>query len=629
MILTERPPVEIITQFAAATSALDSLALQILALYVRQQIASAYGGESRTRSATSLPRSTAVQRSDDPPNRICCASETPPPCPHRLVVDFRTAPWCARAYSFPTTGSACAAGGTTIVRIRVRPDGRRRGPVASRRRAPAVHQRGDDGRNRRRRPMTRPTDQVDAFGRAVGDLVHGNALICQPEQSIREAARLMTDANQSAILINLGGTLGILTDRDLRARVIAGGVPLDAPVTAGMSSPVRHATIDRPVAEVVMEMLDQGIHHLPITTPDGEVVGIIEPDNLLALERRSPFRVREAIDQAATVPGCAAAAAELWPAVIAMHDARMDSAQVAQATSLLIAALTRKLIELTVAAERPSAEFSWLALGSLARGESLPSSDVDCAISWHGPETPELADQMSHLAETVLAGLEQCGLSRDNRNAVASHPLFSRSAESWHTAARNLVEHPLDDEALILTSILVEARPIWGSDVAAPSGQILTSSPARSVLLRLLARLALTYPCALGFRGRIALQRSGLHKGTLDIKRGGLIPIIDLARYAGMAAGTAAGSTIQRLAAARLSQTLDPDDIRVLEQAFTLLHQLRLDHQVDQLKNGHPPDNFIDPARLDRLTRDVLRDALRATAAVQHNLGAELDLRIR
>ena len=96
-----------------------------------------------------------------------------------------------------------------------------------------------------------------------------------------------------------------------------------------------------------------------------------------------------------------------------------------------------------------------------------------------------------------------------------------------------------------------------------------------------------------------------------------------------MAAGVAAGSTRERLTAARAAGTLDGEDGRALQEAFELLHRLRLDHQVDQLRTGSAPDNYIDPRRLDPLTRLLLRDALKTIAAVQQTIAAELDLRIR
>jgi CBS domain-containing protein len=473
--------------------------------------------------------------------------------------------------------------------------------------------------------------RADAFRSATGLLVHAPAIVCDPDTPIRTAAELMTESEQTAIVVRLDGHLGILTDRDLRARVVAGGLSTDSPVSAVISTPARTVSADRLAGEVLTEMLDAGIHHFPVTTADGHVLGIVDANDLLALEGRSPFQLRTAIEHATSVPDCVAAAAELWPTVIALHEARLVPAQIAEVISIMTTALTRRLIDLGVA-DRGSqpAEFAWLALGSLARHESMPSSDIDCAISWEGADDdPALGSWMREVAAAVIAGLESCGFPSDSRNALASHPLFSRSLAEWRSAAASLINDPQQDQALILASVIIEARPIWGTQLAAATSELFASASARTVLGHMLARLALSYRPALSFRGKLALERSGEHRGTLDIKRGGLIPIIDLARYAGIAAGFAAGSTRERLKAASTAGTLDAGDARTLQEAFDLLLGIRLDHQIEQLRTGQAIDNLIDPTHLDRLTRELLKDTLQAVAAVQHTVDAELDLRLR
>ena len=69
---------------------------------------------------------------------------------------------------------------------------------------------------------------------------------------------------------------------------------------------------------------------------------------------------------------------------------------------------------------------------------------------------------------------------------------------------------------------------------------------------------------------------------------------------------------------------LTDDDGRMLEEAFTLVSALRLEHQVQQIRAGEPPDDHLRPDDLSPLTRSYLKDAFRAVAAVQRRVGAEL-----
>jgi CBS domain-containing protein len=141
---------------------------------------------------------------------------------------------------------------------------------------------------------------------------------------------------------------------------------------------------------------------------------------------------------------------------------------------------------------------------------------------------------------------------------------------------------------------------------------------------RLLLRLALSDSPPTGFLRNIVVEHTGEHRGSFDIKRGGLVPIIDIARYAGATAGAAGTSTVERLRAAAAAGTLPQEEASTLEDAYGLFAALRLDHQLDQLRSGTRPDDHLDPKSLSPLTRRYLRDAFRAVASVQRRLRGQL-----
>jgi CBS domain-containing protein len=132
-----------------------------------------------------------------------------------------------------------------------------------------------------------------------------------------------------------------------------------------------------------------------------------------------------------------------------------------------------------------------------------------------------------------------------------------------------------------------------------------------------------------GFLRDFVVEHSGERKGQLDIKHGGLIPIVDLARWAGMSAGVVSASTPERLRAAEAGGALKSSEASMLADAFDFIFALRLDHQVEQLRRGEMPGDFIDPKALNPLARSYLRAAFRAVAAVQSGLATELSLGIR
>jgi CBS domain-containing protein len=523
-----------------------------------------------------------------------------------------------------------------------------------------------------------PTDPVQ---RPVETLIRTPPLVCSADEPVREAAKRMTADRASAILVRSGGSFGIVTDHDLRSRVVAAGVSPDTPVSAIMSAPAYTVGAGSLVGDVLLEMLERGVHHVPVLSATGEVLGVVDGGDLIAAEARRPFLLRRAIDLATSAADLAAAAAGLNPMIIALHDARVAAEHVAAIRCVVLDALTRRLIELAAAeAGEPPAPFTWFALGSLARRETVPSSDVDSALAWQdsGDGRAE-GDYMARVARATDEGLRACGLQPDAHGASASNPLFARSLSSWRAAAEDLSKNPTREKALILVSVIADSRPLWGcgpgtgmggagaagagmggagragagaentagagaggvgaggmggagageAGTGASVADTLWQARGRPDLLRLLARFALQFHPPTGFLRDFVVEHSGERRGQLDIKHGGMIPIVDLARWAGMAAGAAGCSTVDRLRAAEAAGTLDSPDARTLTEAFGFIFSLRLDHQVEQLRRGEAPDDFIDPKTLNPLARSYLREAFRAVASVQSGLAAELSLGIR
>ncbi|MDN5747346.1 MAG: DUF294 nucleotidyltransferase-like domain-containing protein [Pseudonocardia sp.] len=228
--------------------------------------------------------------------------------------------------------------------------------------------------------------------------------------------------------------------------------------------------------------------------------------------------------------------------MIALHDARVAAGDVAGITAVVVDAVTRRLVDLAVdELGAPPRPLTWLALGSVARREAVPSSDVDSALVWVGPESD--ADAARHcraLAGRVLAGLAAAGFPADANGAVATND-------------------PAQEKAPILVSLVVDARPVWGVRASPAIPDVFRDARRHLDLLRLLGRYALAHRPPTGFLRDVVVEHSGRRRGRLDLKRGGLVPIVDLARWAGMAAGVTSGSTPARLRAAAAADTLDAD----------------------------------------------------------------------
>jgi CBS domain-containing protein len=471
---------------------------------------------------------------------------------------------------------------------------------------------------------------VNTADEPVGSLVRGEPVVCGPDTSIRHAAQLMSAGQGTAVVIDLGAAgFGILTDRDLRTKVVAAGMSVDDPVTAAMSSPAYTCTGDRRAGEVLAEMFDRGLRHFPVVSPTGQCVGVVEDTDLVALRTRSSFYLRNRIATARSDEELVTVSRELRPMVVALHDARVAAANVMSVYAVCVDALTRRLLGLALdRRDGMDVEFAWLALGSQARREALPSSDVDSAIVWFhsgAGNEEQTRSRLLELAREVIGGLRACGLRTDENGVNADAAPFVRSVASWQHVAQSWMSDPTQEKALILSSVIADSRPVWGVHTGTPVADTFRLAASYPRLLRMLARFALSHrPATRRFRG-LVLEHGGDHPGRLDLKQGGLVPILDLARWGAMSAGVTTATTPERLRAAAEAGTLAPRDAHTLQDAFELINNLRLEHQVAQIRAGRQADDYIDPDELSALMRVQLRQAFRAVATIQKRVATELD----
>ena len=434
----------------------------------------------------------------------------------------------------------------------------------------------------------------DPGNQPVATLIRAPTVTCEPMESIREVARRMTEAGAGAALVDLRDAgFGIVTDRDIRTKIVAKGVPLSAPVSSVMSSPVFSVTPDRLGGEVQFELLERGLRHAPIVDDRGQLIGVVEDADLFAVQPRSWFGVRRAIARARGTDALAAVAGSLPEVVVDLHRSNLRALEVARVLSALVDALTVRALELAGATTAlPADGLVWVAVGSQARREMTPASTARGAVVCSEPPP-------TGWLESVAATLSRCGLTGD---------VIARTPAEWQASRA--------EDELELT-VLVERRPLWGT----PREPLpIAEDGARDRVLEALARRALAYSPPTGFDADSVLESDGTRQAQLDIRRAAVIPIVELARWAGAAAGVVEGSTPDRLRAASQSGVLSEGDAMTLAEAFELALELRIGHHMERLTAGEAPDDQLDPAHISPLMRDHLRDVFRAVGSVQRRL---------
>jgi CBS domain-containing protein len=467
---------------------------------------------------------------------------------------------------------------------------------------------------------------IDFAQQPAGALVTALPVSCEPSVSLREAARRMVETGASSVLVRLDeGELGIVTDHDLRSRVVAEGLSTETAVRDVLTTPVVTARADQPASELMLAMLRNGIRHLPVLSATDEVLGVITDRDLLAVHARTPFVLRRAIADAGNAQELGEAAARLNPTVIALHQGGLAAGQISAIISVVVESLIGRMIELAVdTAGPPPTEFAWLALGSHGRREAVPSSDVDSGMVWDDQgDDAAIAEYMHGIGTQVEDLLSATGLKSDAHGVTASGSAMAWNAVTWRDAIGRWLDEPTH-ESLMEISILLDGRTIAGPTHAFGVFSAVGDARHRTRMLRLLRRLALAAKPPTGFLHDIVVEHSGEHRGSFDIKQGGLLPIVGIARFGGLAAGAKSTSTVSRLRAAGAAGVLPKADATTLEEAYRLMAALRMEHQVRRLEAGTEPDDHVDPKELNALTRSHLREAFRQVASTQKRLAVEL-----
>lgn len=483
-----------------------------------------------------------------------------------------------------------------------------------------------------RQALQRP----DLLTQPVSSFAQREPVTAPPTLSIREAARLMTRERVSALMIVDAGQLaGIVTDRDLRSRCLAGDVSPEVPVAGIMTAGVASIGPENAASEALLTMTRRGIHHLPVVDAKG-VRGLVSATDLMRWQSTNAVHLAGQIRKCATVAALAAASAELPELQMRMHAGGANAAQVGQAISSVNDAITCRLIELAQQALAPTLgpapiAFAWAACGSQGRHEQTAHSDQDNALILHNDYHPEAhAGWFEALARFVNDGLDACGFRYCPGKVMAGTDAWRQTQQAWVASFEGWIRHT-DNMGAMLAANFLDLRVVHGdATLLTPLHEAVVRECARNegFLARMSANSLESRP-PLGFFRNLLLAGSGEHADTFDIKRGGLIPITDLARIHALSAGLAEIGTVARLRAAAGHSTLSREAALELEEAFAFLGGLRLRHQAGQIRHGLPPDNFIRPESLTALERTQLKAVFTVIGHLQEVLAQRYPQRTR
>lgn len=462
--------------------------------------------------------------------------------------------------------------------------------------------------------LTRPERLFDAAQGRVTDSMRP-VIIHEAGTSIADVAKAMTEARTSCSLVTApDGTMGIVTDSELRRQVATGAVPVTTPVGSIAAFPARTIRASALLGDAYLSMVEAGIHHLVVVDPQRRPVGVVRVVDVASAELRDPLVVRGAVERAQSPDELVEASALVGPSIIELVERGLPIEYIGQLQSGVVDAILRRAVALVPAPEATS-EATWLVQGSLARREPLPGSDVDTALCWYDGDP---GDYLAH-ASRVLRLVERAGLATCDRGANADNSLFNRSESQWRDAVAAWFDNEDEAGALALASVVADTRPVCGARTSVLV-EAVSAAASHERFMAVLTRHTLSRRPPLGFVRDFVVHQSGEHRGQLDLKKGGLLPVSSLARWLALRTKNVAGSTLQRLDRGSDAGLITTDERDMLAGAYKVAMTVLAEHQVRAIKAGNKPSGFMRPDQLDPLERRQLREAFRAIDAVQSAL---------
>jgi len=404
-------------------------------------------------------------------------------------------------------------------------------------------------------------------------------------------------------------------------------VPLAEPISSVMTANPATLSTDAPVADALVLMARQGIHHIPLVRA-GRLAGVVSEKDIFALRRLSVEGITSALSRADDPARLPALAQDIGDLVHSLLAQGMD----AENLTTIISSLNDRVTERIVALESETdhaligLRWCWMALGSEGRMEQTLATDQDNALIFHAADATQRSALLA-FAERVNARLDACGFPLCKGGIMAGNPKWCLSAADWQRQFAEWIDHG-SPEALLHASIFFDFRPLAGDATLALELRAWLNRAAQKNprFLHQMAGNALRNRPPLGVVRDFVLSDDDAHPHTLDLKLNGATPFVDAARIFALAAGSPQTNTAKRLREAAQALHIPDSELADWNRAFHFLQLLRLRHQHGQQRAGQMPDNHIDPDTLNPLDRRILKETLRQARKVQARLAMDYKL---
>ena len=430
-------------------------------------------------------------------------------------------------------------------------------------------------------------------------------LIVLEGTSIVEATRMMREMKADCVLAKKGNRYGMVTGTDLLDAVIIKNLPLDSDVSEIASYRLITTDPQDYLFNALIMMTQQQIERV-VVMRGTELFGIVELTDVLSHFSSHSHVIGLRVERAQTVEDLRAAAQGLTDLIKALISTGVKIRFTMELLAAMNGRIISKLFDLVIPNDmRP--HVCLIVMGSEGRGEQIMKTDQDNGLLFRdGLEWPEMHAVMQKFSETLISfGFPPCP-----GNIMVSNPEWVNSTNEWAEKLSRWSQK-FDGESVMKLAIAVDGKPLAGNAAMfkVARNAFLRSIKNNDIFFSHFAKAALNFDTPLTFFGNLK------DKGMLDIKKGGIFPIVHGVRTMALEHRILETNTFKRIEALVEMEQLRKSVGENLAEALSLFVQIRLKHQIQRVEESadgiDKTPNAIDLQRLNKLERDLLRDALR------------------
>ncbi|HMW17975.1 MAG TPA: DUF294 nucleotidyltransferase-like domain-containing protein [Accumulibacter sp.] len=471
------------------------------------------------------------------------------------------------------------------------------------------------------------------FFRPVKDYCQRTVVSCGPDDSLVKIAGTMRQRNISSVLVNDGKVpIGIFTDRDLRNKVIAAGLdPATLTVRSIMHCPLSTISEHAPLYEALYRMSREGIHRLAVVDGKGQLTGIITDGDILRLQTHSPQQLVLDIERTRNLTELKTVYERIQALVLHLSGTGARTRDMVRMIAHLNDQILLRLIALLREqrfADLPE-RFAFVVLGSEGRGEQTLLTDQDNAIVYGDELDKDQIQQIERFSEELIDSLIAIGIPPCPGGIMANNQEWRRSLSQWTEQLNDWLRTPTPTNVLNCGTF-VDIRTIYGdaSFEQQLKKQIYDHVKRDKLFLMRMVENTLRFVPPIGWFGRIKGEKDGAHSGMLEIKKAGIFAISEGIKALAIQNGKLKGSTHQRLEALLKDKVVNKKMTETIAECFDFLVLMRLRGQVEAVREGRKPDNYIPLDRLNMMEIGRLQIALKGVEKFQEFIKVHFKLHL-